>query len=260
MSPQKPISQGYIYNTYVIPVEQREVDPSVLSRVLHMAKQASARDIVVFDLDSTLLDNRPRETRIVREFGKLARIPELERCLPEYLVDWSLTRAMIACGLPKERAEALDPEVRQFWKERFFTSEYCADDTAIEGAVAFVQQLLKTPVQIVYCTGRHQAMVEGTLQSFEREGFPLPDNRRIHLVVKPTFEMDDDDFKQQIYTTLNQLGRVIAVFDNEPSHINGYHRVFSNAVAVHLLGKDSGRGTKVDPGVVSVRNFLMPSQ
>ena len=43
-------------------------DPTVLERVLARVR-AMPGAVVVFDLDSTLLDNKPRQARILREFG-----------------------------------------------------------------------------------------------------------------------------------------------------------------------------------------------
>ena len=45
------------------------LQPDVLERVVERARAEGARGVVVFDLDSTLLDNRPRQARILREFG-----------------------------------------------------------------------------------------------------------------------------------------------------------------------------------------------
>ena len=47
----------------------RQVDAQVLHRVLGRAQEVGARGLVLFDLDSTLLDNKPRQARILREFG-----------------------------------------------------------------------------------------------------------------------------------------------------------------------------------------------
>lgn len=250
---------GYNYPTYFQSLSHRETNSSVLIEVLERAKQATAQHVVVFDLDATILDNRPRVARILREFGYHKNLPALQACEAKHISDWSLAKAMVACGLSPQQADQLDAEARQYWNERFFTSEYCAEDVAIAGAPAFLRQLMKTPVQIAYCTGRHTAMIEGTLVSFRREGFPLPDQRRIHLFVKEMFDMSDDEFKSKVYPQLCTVGTLLAVFDNEPSHINSYHEAFPEALAVHLLTMESGRGIAVAPSVPSICDFIYPS-
>jgi hypothetical protein len=74
--------------------------------------------------------------------------------------------------------------------------------------------------------------------------------------MKPTFEQSDDDWKALAYARLRELGRVVAVFDNEPTHVNGYRAAFPEALVVHLHTDHSGRDVRVADGIVSVRDFL----
>ncbi len=228
-------------------------DPTVLERVLARL-QAQPGCVVVFDLDSTLLDNKPRQARILREFGRAHAIPELAAARPEHWVDWSIQRAMANTGLsPDEVARWAEP-AKQFWRERFFTSEYCRDDEPIAGAREFLDAVAKTGAVIAYCTGRHEAMRAGTVDNFVRLGYPLP-GADVHLLMKPVFELSDDDWKTEAYARLAALAPVVAVFDNEPTHVNGYRAAFPDATVVHLATDDSGRPVQLLPGVVSIRDF-----
>ena len=60
-------------------------------------------------------------------------------------------------------------------------------------------------------------------------------------------------------STSMEVGPVRAAFDNEPTHINGYHLAFPEAQAVHLLTDESGRDVEVLPQIPSVTDFLLPS-
>src|SRR5690349_9323652 len=51
----------------------------VLGRVLELARRLAPHALVVFDVDSTLLDNRPRQAQIFREFGELHGVSELSQ-------------------------------------------------------------------------------------------------------------------------------------------------------------------------------------
>lgn len=232
----------------------RPLDPSVLDRVLARVKAAPA-GLVVFDLDSTILDNRPRQARILRELGAARGIEALTRARAEHWQDWSIQRAMRNAGLADDEVARLADEAKQFWRERFFTSEYCRDDAAIAGAVAYVGSLVAAGARIVYCTGRHEPMRAGTVDSFERLGFPQPRDGA-ELLMKPVFELSDDDWKVEAYARLRALGRVVAVFDNEPTHVNGYREAFADAIVVHLATDDSGRPVALSDGIVSIRNFV----
>ena len=118
----------------------RAVDPSVLLRVLSRAAALGSSGVLVFDLDSTLLDNKPRQARIVREAGDSLGEPRLSQCQPDHFTDWSVDKPLRRVGILEHELEELVPKVRRYWKRRFFTSEYCVDDIAIAGAVDFVRQ------------------------------------------------------------------------------------------------------------------------
>lgn len=232
----------------------RQHDPEVLRRALERARTLGPRAVVVFDLDSTLLDNRPRQARILRELGLQRGIEALKTARPEHWVDWDIRVAMRNSGLLAVDIERWVDEAKQFWRDRFFTSEYCQDDAAIAGAPAFVRAVSEAGAQIAYCTGRHEEMRAGSVRCFERLGFPVP-GAMVHLLMKPTVEQSDDDWKEQAYARLREIGLVQAVFDNEPTHVNGYRAAFPEALCVHLATDDSGRDVPLADGIVSISSF-----
>jgi hypothetical protein len=228
-------------------------DPTVLERVLARVR-AMPGAVVVFDLDSTVLDNKPRQARILREFGAAHGIDKLMQARTGHWVDWSITHAMANAGLSDDEVARWADAAKQFWRERFFTSEYCRDDEAIAGARDYLAAVAATGGVIAYCTGRHEPMRGGTVENFARLGYPLP-GARVQLLMKPVFELSDDDWKVEAFARLKQLGGVVAVFDNEPTHVNGYRTGFPDAIVVHLATDDSGRPVTLAPGVVSIRDF-----
>src|SRR5689334_7249722 len=112
----------------------RSLDPQALARILDLATASGPSGVVVFDLDSTLLDNRPRQARILREFGVAQNLPALAAAGPEHWDGWDLRVAMINAGLVQADVERWAEPAKEFWRARFFTSEYCAIDDAIPGA------------------------------------------------------------------------------------------------------------------------------
>jgi len=237
--------------------ELRPFDPTVLGRVLEAACRHGEQGIVVFDLDSTLFDNRPRQVRILREFGEARGIPELAAsALEHWTSSWLVREAMIAAGLEPARAEALFADFQAFWRPRFFSSEYCLEDTPLPGAVEFVQEVHRTGARIVYCTGRNEEMRPGTVESLGRWGFPAPPMDRVQLWMKPGQEVPDDEYKRDVRAALAAAGTVVALFDNEPTHINGYHEGFPEALAVHVATDHSGRPVQVLPTIPAIPDFL----
>ncbi|HZI05737.1 MAG TPA: hypothetical protein VEZ71_17030, partial [Archangium sp.] len=116
----------------------REGWQDTLRDILAQARSLGSQAVLAFDLDSTLFDNRPRQARILREFGKAREVEKLGACEPHHWESgFDMRGAMRNCGLSAEEAEAHFEAARSFWLERFFTSEYCVDDVAIRGAAAF---------------------------------------------------------------------------------------------------------------------------
>ncbi len=229
--------------------------PQRLKDILDRAASVGPSAVLAFDLDSTVFDNRPRQARIVREFGAFAQLPQLSRCAPEYFDSgWNLSAALRNCGLAKEDIKRVKPELRKFWFERFFTSAYCIEDVAVKGAMDFLLAAVRTGATVCYVTGRHEGMREGTLVAMRRCGFPLPGGLT-RLIMKPDPQLGDDEFKRQAHAELARIGRVIAAFENEPMHANDYLCTFPQATVFHLATDHSGRPVELLEAIVSLPSF-----
>jgi hypothetical protein len=232
-----------------------EAQAAILEAALERARAAAPHGAAVFDLDSTLLDNRPRQARILREYGARAGLHALEGARPEHWTSWDLAQAMRNAGAsPAEVARHL-LAARRFWGARFFTSAYCRDDEPVPGAPAFVRALAQAGARVVYLTGRPIRMEAGTLATFRRCDLPLPDGDRIRLMMKPDGPLGDDEWKALAAARVALLGPVVAAFDNEPAHVNGYALAWPDALCVHLDTDHSPRPIEVLAQVPSIANF-----
>ncbi len=234
---------------------RRSAQGAILDEALARARAAAPRGVMVFDLDSTLLDNRPRQARILREYGARAGLPALQATRADHWISWDLAEAMREAGLPPAEVAHHVLPARRFWGARFFTSEYCREDVPIPGAAAFLSAVLGAGAQVAYVTGRPGQMAEGTLASFRAAGFPLPDGARVHLLMKPEAPLGDDEWKSLAAARVASLGPVVAAFDNEPAHVNGYAMAWPDALCVHLDTDHSPRPIEVLPHVPSVEDF-----
>jgi len=82
----------------------------ILEEALARARDAPPGAVALFDLDSTLLDNRPRQARILREYGRAAGVAPLLAARPEHWQGWDLAVALRNAGLgPDEVARHLRP-------------------------------------------------------------------------------------------------------------------------------------------------------
>jgi hypothetical protein len=215
------------------------------------------RPAAAFDVDSTILSNKTRQARIVRELGQARGDARLAACPLEAIVSWDLRDTARLCGLSEDEAQRLAGPMKDFWRERFFTSEYCREDTAVAGAAGYLRRVLETRGRILYITGRHQEMGEGTLESFRRAGFPLPDGADVQLWLKPRLSDDDDAWKDLCHGRLRKMAVMACAFDNEPTHVNAYKRAFPDAVVVHLDTEHSRRPVEVLPDIPSIHDFVL---
>ncbi|HYG67332.1 MAG TPA: hypothetical protein VD838_06720 [Anaeromyxobacteraceae bacterium] len=233
------------------PARQRDV----LHAVLRAAAARGPEGVCVFDLDSTLFDNRPRQARILADYGASVGEPLLLDARPEHFQGWDLGAALARAGLDPDAARAHLAPFRRFWDEWFFTSAYCRLDEAIPGAPAFVRATAAMGARIAYVTGRPEGMRNGTLAAFRRTGFPLPDGARVVLLMKDVRELGDDAWKRRACDAISSLGPVVAVFDNEPAHVNAYAERWPEAIAVHLDTDHSGRAVEVLERIPSIADF-----
>jgi len=234
---------------------QRTEQTRILRAALSSISQR--RPAAAFDLDSTLLVNQVRQARIVHEYGAARGDARLASCTPEAVVSWDLRDTALLCGLSTVESEAILGDLKSFWRERFFTSAYCRDDTPVPGARAFLESVLQAGGEILYITGRHEEMGEGTLESFRHAGFPMPESDRVQLWLKPRAEDDDDRWKEICHQRLLGLRGLSCAFDNEPTHVNAYKKSFPEAVVVHLDTDHSRRPVAVLPDIPSIHDFVM---
>lgn len=228
-----------------------------LERILAIAQKSGPSGLLVFDLDSTVFDNRPRQARIVREFGAARGLPALLQCQPWHFTSgWDLRGATTASGLSAKESETIYADLKAFWQERFFTSDYCRDDIEIVGAPRYLHALDYAKARVIYVTGRHEGMRAGTEACLERCRMPMPSaGGHVQLFMKPELRDDDDAYKREAHAHLKSMGTVLAAFDNEPMHINDYAARFPEAIPVHLATDHSDRKVELDPRCVSIPHF-----
>jgi len=227
---------------------------TLLQQVLDQCRRSRA--VVVFDLDSTLLDNKPRQARIMADYGREHGVTALAGSLREHWTGgWDFRVAMRNAGLPAADIEVHAEPYRALWRERFFSSEYCRLDEPTPGALEFAKAVREAGGRVLYVTGRHEGMREGTVACFARVGLPLPDGDAVQLWMKPTQDEDDDHFKARVHAELPKAGEVVAVFDNEPTHVNDYRRSLPHALVIHLATDHSLREVFVERGIPSIGDF-----
>jgi hypothetical protein len=241
----------------------RRLDPArrgallrdILERARH--RRGERAKVLVFDLDGTLMDNRPRVAAILRELAEQWRVDHPDAASRASRA----TQEEIVYGFVDnlKRLGVDDPTLHEdglaFWKERFFRDPHVRHDIAIPGAVEFVRACYEQGATLVYLTGRDLPnMALGSFASLRDLGFPIG-RVGTELVTKPTFEMPDSEFKRSVAPDLARLGEVVAVFDNEAANNNLFLESHPEAVSVYLDTQHAPNPPPLDERVAVVDTF-----
>lgn len=231
----------------------------VLERALERASEADASTtpLVVFDLDGTLYDNRPRTVQILAEYAEEVadQFPEVAEALEALTaegVHYLLSDTLRAQGLTKVEIVS---DATRFWRDRFFAEKYLKYDAVKDGAVEFARACHELGATIVYLAGRDVTdLLPGTVTSLRKWGFPVGEIG-VELVLKPDATLSDEAFKRASLPVLRRVGRVVAFFDNEPANCNVARHVWPEAI-VGLIETTSVPGAPdLDSGVDVIRDF-----
>ncbi len=213
------------------PTEQKNLLNHVVERA--HKKAGAPPPVVVFDLDGTLFDNRPRSLAILLELADLWRSREpaaaakLHAARVEDLA-YLLTDSLSNVGITQTHLVA---EAEVYWRERFFIDPHLKHDVPLPGAVQFAKDCYAAGALLVYFTGRDLPLMgAGTFASLRDCGFPIG-VIGTELVLKPDAAMPDEAFKRMVGPDLARVGEVIALFDNEPGNCN--------VLGEHFPGADS---------------------
>jgi hypothetical protein len=240
-----------------LPASQRH---ALLGRVVERVRarvDGQPPPVVVFDLDGTLMDNRPRVVAILHELSRAwrERHPEAASCCARAAPDdigYGFIENLKRLGV---HDPALHEDGLAFWKDRFFTDLHQRHDVEVRGARSYVRACHDAGALVVYLTGRDLPnMALGSFASLRDLGFPIGVVGS-ELVVKPTFEMPDAAFKRSVAPELARLGTVIAVFDNEPANVNLFLEAHPACIGVFLDTQYAPNPEPLDARALVIEHF-----
>lgn len=237
--------------------EQKALYSRIVER--SRAKKGEPVPVVVFDLDGTLMDNRPRTAMILQELAA-----ELRKEAHTDAEVFAAAKAENIAYMLKETIKVLGVEhpdlvsrADAFWRERFFTDAYLKHDVAIPGAVEFAKACYANGATLVYFTGRDLPLMSlGSFQSLRDLGFPIG-VVGTELVCKPDAKIPDEHFKKEEGPKIARIGKVIATFDNEPGNCNAFQAMFPDAENAFVDTQHLPGAPPLVDGVHIVPDFTM---
>jgi hypothetical protein len=226
---------------------------SILQEILTQIRDLEAHGhkvLVIFDLDSTLFDVTERNRRILKEFaadqGMRARYPEETLIVAQAEFqgrDWGIRAPLERAGV-KPKSVQFFTDVREFWRQRFFSNEYLHYDAPYDGAAEYVHELKNAGATVMYLTGRDEIrMGPGTREVLKKWNFPIEEDG-CRVILKPHSGLDDAEFKKDIMIELADDFEEIWLFENEPVNL---HVVAKHMPHVHLVYFESVHSGQAEP-------------
>ncbi len=229
----------------------------VVSRIKENTdKQIST--VAIFDLDGTLFDNRPRTVFILREISENyeEELPQLTSAIENYrdisLVEYSLEHTLKNMRVTDEKEIRF---IQKEWAKRFFSDEYQKYDIPLTGARAYVSKVHEAGATVIYLTGRDAGrMLVGMTESLRMFGFPIGIVGTM-TIVKKVFEESDEVFKSDVVSYLKRIGRVEAIFENEPLNSNLLYKAFPEATSFLALTQHRPDAPQLLEGINLIKDF-----
>ena len=230
----------------------------ILDRV-HVKTKRQASSVVIFDLDGTLYDNRPRTMYILRQVADqfYDQMPQLVNAVESGVInnldnyEYGLEDSMARLGVTDENEIKL---AKAEWSKRFFTDDYQQYDVPLPGAKKYVCDVYEAGATVIYLTGRDVNMLVGLTQTLRMCGFPVGVVGTMTMT-KKDFNQDDGVFKDAVAAYLDRLGEVVGIFENEPATSNLFQKNFPGATSMFLLTQHRPDAPALDEGIIPIRDF-----
>ncbi len=229
----------------------------VIEKVRNYTKE-NISSSVIFDLDGTLFDNRTRTAFILREIAeKFERKIPLLRNIVDNFSDLSLFRYDLTETLSNFKiTNELEIEfIRKEWEKRFFADNSQLLDVPLSGAKQYVDLIHAAGATIIYLTGRDmERMLVGTTESLRQFGFPVGIIGTM-IIQKQNFTQSDEFFKESTVNYIKRLGKVVAVFENEPGNINILKNNFPEADCFFVKTQHRPDAPKISVESIDIVDF-----
>lgn len=208
------------------------------------------RSVVIFDVDNTLADTRPRTQAAAAAFSKRGG-PELAPLaqVPLHQVGWDGGQTARRLGLDR----GTTTRFHRFWDTFFWRARSFRFDKPIRQTIQLARWAKAAGADVLYLTGRVQSLQGGTIRQLRRLG--LPDADPSHVLCKPSMALRTAVFKQQAVHQLGAVeGQIIWFMSDSRSDIRAVQQHDTvPCVWVDFPARPPGRLQPIDPSTPTIR-------
>lgn len=183
-------------------------------------------NIVIFDIDGTIMDTAPRNFHILQEAENyFPYLKGIRSKICQNDIGWNFTNAV-----KKEitLTSKQQQDLNKFWKDRFFYNEWLIFDTPYPRIQDILNWFIQNGIMIVYLTGRDKInMKNGTIDSFINYNIPIGEGTS--FIFKPSQDLEDLEFKKDALKQISKMGNILLAVENEPANANAMFKAFPEA-------------------------------
>lgn len=209
--------------------------------------------LVLFDIDSTIMDTSPRNFAILKEAEKeMDFLRGVSTSLSPESMGWNICSDVDAVR-PLSSDE--DKKLHNYWKERFFFDPWVRMDTPYPGIVSLLRWLSDAKkIPLVYLTGRDRLnMAKGTIEAFRHYGIPA--GAGTSFLFKPSQDVDDLSFKEQALKDIAAMGTVVLAVENEPANANAMYHAFPTAKVALIDTVTAPNPSEPERGIIHFNRY-----
>jgi hypothetical protein len=163
-------------------------------------------------------------------------------------IGYSIKDTLSNLGFPviSNELESIAAQIKNFWWDRFFSSDYLPHDKPYPGAVEYANHLHQLGAEICYLTGRDETRMRvGTEINLIRDGFPFS-KKHTRLLMRQKPDWSDAEHKSHQASQLASAGPLIASFENEPVNLVALSKLLPQST--HIFVDTVCSESKTEPG------------
>lgn len=152
-------------------------------------------EVLITDIDGTILVNGKRKLQALRDITGEREYKKLSRTF-----------------LASFPSDYLSPARVHKFDRIFYSGKYLHLDEPISDAAEVLTDL-NTNYKLVYLTSRHDvvndSMLPGTLEWLETHNFPVPDDEKTYIVMKPKRKQSNVKYKSEAIPRIKEIGEIM---------------------------------------------------